>query len=122
MIKRLQIVFICFLISIPSLLFSTHIVGGAISYVYNGGSTYTVTLKLYRDCGTGTAGFPGSVTINVVGYNGAAFYPSKDISINLGPVTTVPSNLDPCATPPNPMPCTEQGIYTKTVTNLPPNP
>ncbi|HRG51387.1 MAG TPA: PKD domain-containing protein [Bacteroidia bacterium] len=122
MIKRLQIAFICFFIFIPSLLFSTHIVGGAISYVHNGGSSYTVTLKLYRDCGPGTAGFPGSVTISVVGYNGAAFYPNKDITINLGTVTSVPSNLDKCATPPNPMPCTEQGIYTKTVTNLPPNP
>ncbi|HET6225464.1 MAG TPA: PKD domain-containing protein [Bacteroidia bacterium] len=122
MIKKLQIAFICFLISIPSLLFSTHIVGGALTYVYNGGSSYTITLKLYRDCGTGTAGFPGSVNITVAGYNGASFSPSKDISINLGTVTAVPSNLDKCATPPSPMPCTEQGIYTKTVNNLPPNP
>lgn len=122
MTKSLQIAFVCFLIFIPNLLFSTHIVGGAISYVYNGGSSYTVTLKLYRDCGAGTANFPNSVTINVVGYNGAAFFPSKDITINLGAVTAVPSNLDKCATPPNPMPCTQQGVYTKTVTNLPPNP
>src|SRR4051812_23922361 len=99
MIKRLQIALICFLLSIPSLMYSTHIVGGALTYVYNGGSSYTVTLKLYRDCGAGTASLPGSVTITVVGYNGAAFSPSRDITMNLGTVTYVPSNLDPCATP-----------------------
>jgi gliding motility-associated-like protein len=122
MIKRLQIALICFLLSIPSLMYSTHIVGGALTYVYNGGSSYTVTLKLYRDCGAGTASLPGSVTITVVGYNGAAFSPSRDITMVLGAVTSVPSNLDPCATPPNPMPCTQQGIYSTTVNNLPPNP
>jgi gliding motility-associated-like protein len=122
MIKRLQIAFICFLFFIPSLMYSTHIVGGALTYVYNGGSSYTITLKLYRDCGPGTAGFPGSVTITVLGNNGAAFSTSRDITMDLGTVTNVPSNLDPCATPPNPMPCTQQGIYTTTVNNLPPNP
>ncbi len=122
MIKRLQIALICFLLSIPSLMYSTHIVGGALTYVYNGGSSYTITLKLYKDCGPGTAGFPGNVTITVLGYNGATFSPSRDITMSLGPVTNVPSNLDPCATPPTPMPCTQQGIYTTTVNNLPPNP
>lgn len=122
MIKKLQIQFIFILLFIPVWMFSTHIVGGALTYVYNGGSSYTITLKLYRDCGSGTANFPSNVTITVLGYNGAAFSPSKDISMSLGTVTQVPSNLDACATPPNPMPCTQQGIYTTTVTNLPPNP
>jgi PKD repeat protein len=122
MIKRLQIALICFLLSLPNLMYSTHIVGGALTYVYNGGSNYTITLKLYRDCGAGTAGFPGSVTITVLGNNGSAFTTSRDITMNLGTVTNVPSNLDPCATPPSPMPCTQQGIYTITVNNLPPNP
>lgn len=122
MIKRLQILFIFILSFIPVCMFSTHIVGGALTYVYNGGSSYTVTLKLYRDCGAGTANFPSNVTITVVGYNGAAFFPSKDIVMSLGTVTQVQSNLDVCATPPSPMPCTQQGIYTTTVNNLPPNP
>ena len=122
MIKKLQIQLICFLLLIPGWLFSTHIVGGALTYVHNGGSSYTVTLKLYRDCGPGTANFPGTVTITVLGYNGAPFSPSRDIVMSLDPnITQVPSNLDICATPPNPMPCTQQGIYTTTV-NLPPNP
>lgn len=72
MIKKLQIQFIFILLFIPVWMFSTHIVGGALTYVYNGGSSYTITLKLYRDCGPGTANFPSNVTITVLGFNGAA--------------------------------------------------
>ncbi len=119
---RLHILFLSLFLSLPVLVFSTHIVGGSITYVHNGGSNYTVTLKLYRDCGPNTAQLPNPVTISVVGYNGAPFSPSRDITIPLSTVTPIPSNLDTCATPPNPMPCTEEGLYTTTVNNLPPNP
>lgn len=101
--------------------FATHIVGNTLTYVYNGGSSYTVTLKLYRDCSAGTAAFPNTVTIDVRGYNGATFPVSKNFNMSLGTVTPIPSNLDTCAVPPNPMPCVEEGIYTTTVNNLPPN-
>lgn len=121
--KRLLHIFLLILaLGITKISSATHIVGGSLTYVYNGGSSYTVTLKLYRDCSSGTAAFPSSVTITVLGYDGATFSPSRDITMSLGTVTSVPSNLDTCATPPNPMPCTQQGIYTKTVNNLPPTP
>ena len=110
-----------FLLLLPVSVLATHIVGGSLTYVYLGGSSYKITLKLYRDCGPNTAGFPGSVTISVLGNNGQAFSPSKDITMTLGTVTPVPSNLDPCAIPPNPMPCVQEGIYSVTVNNLPPN-
>lgn len=119
---RLYILFLSLFLSLPFLAFSTHIVGGSITYIHNGGSSYTVTLKLYRDCGPGTVALPNSVTISVVGYDGAPFSPSRDITIPLSTITPVPSNLDTCATPPNPMPCTQEGLYTITVNNLPPNP
>ncbi len=119
---RLHILILTLFLILPLAGFSTHIVGGSITYVHNGGSNYTVTLKLYRDCGPGTAAFPNPATISVVGYNGATFSPSRDIVIPLGTVTSVPSNLDTCATAPNPMPCTEEGLYTINVNNLPPNP
>ena len=101
---------------------ATHIVGGSLTYIYNGGSSYNITLKLYRDCGPNTAQFPNTVTITVLGFNGSPFSPSRDITMNLGTITPVPSNLDTCADQPNPMPCTQEGIYTTTVNNLPPNP
>lgn len=115
----LKIVFVSIFFSLHFMGFATHIVGGTLTYVHNGGSSYTVTLKLYRDC-TGI-NFPGSVTISVLGNNGASFSTSKDFTMNLGTVTAVPSTLPACSTPPNPLPCTQEGIYTKTVTNLPPN-
>jgi hypothetical protein len=120
--NQLHISLLLLFLNISSVVFATHIVGGTLTYVYNGGSSYTVTLKLYRDCSAGTASFPASVDINVLGYNGATFVPSKDITISLGAVTSVPPTLDPCAVPPNPMPCVQEGIYSKTVNNLPPNP
>lgn len=108
-------------IGLPTTTNATHIVGGSLTYVHNGGSNYTVTLKLYRDCGPGTAGLPNNVTISVRGNNGATFNPSRDINMALSQVTPVPPNLDPCAIPPNPLPCVEEGLYTATVNNLPPN-
>lgn len=121
MIKKIHIWIALLFSLIPFLSFSTHIVGGSLTYVYVGGSTYVVTLKLYRDCGPGTAAFPGNVPITVRGNNGVTFNPSLNFSMPLVSVSNVPSNLDPCAVPPNPMPCVQEGIYTATVTNLPPN-
>lgn len=108
------------LLLIPYLSFGTHIVGGVLNYAYNGGNIYTVTLKLYRDCGSSAAAFPANVTIKITGNNGVAFSPSKDVTMTLGTVTTLSANLLPCAVAPNPIPCVQQGIYTKTV-SLPPN-
>ncbi len=101
---------------------ATHIVGGTLTYVHNGGSSYTVTLKLFRDCSKATnLSFPGTVNITVLGYDGALFSPTKDFSMTMNPPTPVPSGLPACSTPPTPMPCVEQAIYTKTINNLPPN-
>jgi len=111
-----------FLLVLASQAHATHIVGGSLTYVHNGGSNYTITLKLYRDCGPGTANFPGAVNVVVRGANGATFSPTRNVTMSLNSVTSVPSTLDPCADPPSPLPCVEEGIYTKTVNNLPPNP
>lgn len=122
MIKRLHILFIVLFLSFSFSALATHIVGGSLTYVYNGGSSYTVMLKLYRDCSPSSAAFPSSVTITVAGNNGATFTPSKDFTMNIGTVTNIPSNLDPCAVPPTPLPCVQEAIYTTTVNSLPPNP
>ncbi len=108
------------LLFLPYLAEATHIVGGVLNYVYNGNNIYTITLKLYRDCGPSAAAFPNSVVIEIQGNNGAAFSPSKDLTMNKGTVTTLSANTLPCALQPNPKPCVQEGIYTKTV-SLPPN-
>lgn len=123
MVMKKNILFIILIsLLVSANVYATHIVGGSLTYVHNGGSNYTITLKLYRDCAPGTAGFPNSVTISVLGFNGAAFSPSKNIVIPRGTVTNVPPVLDPCAVAPNPMPCVQEAIYSMTVNNLPPNP
>jgi gliding motility-associated-like protein len=111
----LFLLFIC-----PLSVLATHIVGGTLTYVYNGSNSYTVTLTLYRDCGVGSAAYPPSVTIQVQQADGSEFAPSRDI-INIpgGTISNVPYSLDTCAEPPNPIPCVQMRTYTSTVT-LPP--
>jgi hypothetical protein len=94
---------------------ATHIVGGTLTYTHLGGSSYQVTLKLYRDC-SGIS-LPGSVTINVRAANGDDFNPSRDINIPLTSSSFVPAFVDTCVIKPNV--CVQEGIYTKVVNNLP---
>lgn len=108
-------VFLC----MPFAAYSTHIVGGALTYVYNGGTSYTFTLKLYRDCGGGAANAPGSISLTILNADGSA----SGIALTLNPIAgtgqQLPENIDTCALPPTPMPCVEEHVYTGTV-NLPP--
>lgn len=115
-IYRYFLFFTIFLILLPSRGFSSHIVGGAITYTYNGGSSYTVMLKLYRDC-SGIA-FPASVVINVRQANGSLFTPSRNFTMPGGAIINIPPVLPPCATSPSVVPCVEERTYTLTV-NLP---
>lgn len=90
---------------VPLSVSATHIVGGSLTYTYNGGSNYTVMLKLYRDCSG--AAFPANVTIDVMMANGQAFTPSRNFTMPGGSITNITPLLPPCATSPTPMPCVE---------------
>jgi len=116
---RNLIVAVLFSLLVPIKGFATHIVGGTITYTYNGGNNYTIMLKLYRDC-TGIA-FPGSATINVLQANGSVFAPSRNFTLPGGTITNIPAVLPPCATSPSVTPCVQERIYTATV-NLAPSP
>jgi gliding motility-associated-like protein len=110
--KNLLFLLFCFLFSISA--FSTHIVGGALTYEHLGGSTYRVILKLY--CAPGNAGFPNTANILVRQPNGTAY---STISIPFPGATAVPQNIDTCVT--NPGICLQEAIYSAVVNNLPPN-
>jgi gliding motility-associated-like protein len=98
---------------------ATHIVGGFISYRYLSGTTYRVTLTIYRDCNSATPfdGSPGSTTDAIVGLfaNGSSF-PDDVLSLTNPQITQIlaPTN-NPCLQT-NSNVCVEQGVYTTTVT------
>lgn len=94
---------------------ATHIVGGSLTYEHLGGAAYRVTLKLYRDCGTGNAQFPGSVNISVFENDGTAY---STINIPFPGEDTLDPFIDTCAF--NPGVCVAQAIYTTVVNNLVP--
>ena len=116
--KKLLLPIIIFIFFLPLVSNATHIVGGSLTYEQLGGSTYRVTLKLYRDCKPGSAAFPNPVTIQVRRNCGAISLPS--ISIPFPGASLVPPNIDTCAV--NPGICLEEAIYTKIVSGLPPTP
>ncbi len=103
------------LILIPASTFATHVVGGSLTYEQLSGSTYRVTLKLYRDCKPGAAAFPNPVTITIRKNNGTAH---ASVNIPFTTASIVPPNIDTCAV--NPGICLEEAIYTTIVTGLPP--
>ncbi|GAB4133878.1 MAG: hypothetical protein Fur0041_06490 [Bacteroidia bacterium] len=116
--KKITLLCAALLLSVFS--FATHIVGGSLTYEHLGGSTYRVTLKMYRDCLPGNAAFPASVVIQVRNASGGTFTPSKNITIPFTSSTPVNPYVDTCAV--NPGLCLEEAIYTKVVNNLPPQP
>lgn len=109
---------------------ATHIVGGFLSYRYISGTTYEITLKVYRDCYTqpgsnpptefdGTAGLPPAyigIYQNISG--GYSF--EQQLELTLLSRTTISINTNPCLTPPDNV-CVEEGIYKSNVTLANPN-
>jgi len=112
--QRFLLLYFLFVL-IPFSTFATHIVGGSLTYEQLSGSTYRVTLKLYRDCKPGSAAFPNPVTITIRKNNGTA---QTTASIPFTTSSIVPPNIDTCAV--NPGICLEEAIYTTIVTGLPP--
>jgi len=115
---KLRLLFLIVLFfAIPRMSTATHIVGGSLTYEQIGGSTYRVTLKLYRDCRPGNAAFPNPVVIQIRRDNGSTHTPAS-VSIPFPGASIVPPNIDTCAV--NPGICLEEAVYTTIVTGLPP--
>ncbi|TND05077.1 MAG: hypothetical protein FD123_3697 [Bacteroidetes bacterium] len=105
------------LVLLPLFSSATHVVGGSLTYEHLGGSTYRLTLKLYRDCRPGNAAFPNPVDIFVADSAGNVL---QTVSINFPGATAVQPYIDTCAA--NPGLCLEEAIYTRIVNGLPPRP
>ncbi len=95
---------------------ATHIIGGDITLKYLGSNNYEVTLRFFRDCSAGTAGFDNPITLGAYDQltNAEAF------QFNLPLISTNILALgDSCFTPVGL--CVEQGTFFDTI-NLPNNP
>ncbi len=93
---------------------ATHIVGGELIYQHISGNDYQVTLKLYRDCGGGTASLPNSVRMRAFFNSGNDYVEETMTRIAL---VEVPPVVDTCVI--QPAICVQEGIYTDVMT-LPP--
>src|ERR1035437_3973619 len=110
--------FFLFSVFFPIAGFSSHIVGGSLTYTYLGGSNYTVTLKLYRD----TSGIAVNATypITVLQADGTAFSPNLDFNVTQVSHSKVALVLPPCASAPSTRPGVEEYIFTASPVSLPP--
>ena len=94
---------------------ATHIVGGALSMKWESGNTYTITLKVLRDCFNGTAPFDGlggpTGSACIVGvFDMANNKRMEDIDMGAPTVTKLVIEGKGCSAIPNA--CTQSGIYT----------
>ena len=109
----LSIIFLFFSIKTQA----AHIIGGVMSYKCLGNDNYEITLKIYRDCQGGGAGFDGPANGDITIYNS----PNLDYEIVLmeDPIISeiMPVAPNPCFSVPGGI-CVEEGIYTFNV-NLP---
>jgi gliding motility-associated-like protein len=93
---------------------ATHVVGGEIIYQHVGGSSYILTLKLYRDCDPASVDFPLTTNITVDQGDGTPYtiYTLPRLGRD-----TLQGSLDTCAFDPGI--CVEEAIYSSVV-SLPP--
>ncbi len=124
MIVRLKISFIVCLLILSGILHAKHIVGGVMSYQCLGNNQFRFTLKVYRDCAGGGAGFDSPAqlgvylcgnTINCVNLNQNSAFAKPDIFV--GDESNIDPPVYPCLTVP-PVVCVEEAIYTF-ILNLP---
>lgn len=92
---------------------AAHLVGGEITYACNGSNSYTIKLRIYRDCNSGGAQFDNTVTFTIFDNTGAQLF---NPTVNKSPTVSVPVGTgNPCLiSPPNI--CTEYADYVHTMT------
>ncbi len=102
---------------LPFYSYSSHIIGGELSYACNGNDNYQVTLKVYRDCYNGQAPYDNPTYIFI--YDNTTNQLFTSLSITFPGADELPNNTgNPCLiVPPNI--CVEEAIFTKQV-HLPP--
>lgn len=112
--RFLRLAIVLFLL--PLSVFSTHIVGGEIYYDFLGGTSYRVTLKVYRDCLNGQAPFDNPAKVCIYDANGAFV---DTLSMPFTGSSVVPPTINnSCFTAPSGI-CVDFTVYSAIV-SLPP--
>ena len=94
--------------------YSSHFVGGEISYTTVGNGVYNVTLTMYKDCGSSSAGYPTSISLSMKDaisgstLSSATLSPGSEISIPNSFTAACVSNV--------PSFCVSKKYYTGTLT------
>jgi hypothetical protein len=94
--------------------YSSHFVGGEISYTTVGNGVYNVTLTMYKDCGSSSIGYPTSISLSMKDaisgstLSSATLSPGSEISIPNSFTAACVSNV--------PSFCVSKKYYTGTLT------
>ena len=117
-IRMKKLSFLVMLISLLAPAKAFHIVGGEIFYDCLGGTTYEITLKVYRDCYSGGAEFDDPLSLGIFTSDGDLY---QELFLPFpGSVLIDPDLTNPCMVDP-PDVCVEEAIYT-TIVDLPASP
>ena len=122
---RIALCLFSFLNILPATVSATHLMGGNLTYTYNGlnASTgqyeYTVTLKIYRYCATGSSQLPNSLALgiyqdNVSNPNGNKVIVGTSQIQLVSQQAIVPPNANASCTF-TPSVCVEEGTYQTTI-------
>ncbi len=115
--KRYFLLPLIFFLYNLSIVEATHIVGGELNYQHLGGSSYNLSIKLYRDCKPGSFGLPISTDIQVYDFLGNEI---DQFVLSRQTIEFVDPDIDnPCLIVP-PELCLEFGFYSGIV-SLPPS-
>ncbi|MEZ5012669.1 MAG: PKD domain-containing protein [Chitinophagales bacterium] len=110
--KYLKNLLLAILLCTPFLSRASHIIGGEVVVTCLGGTSYQVTLILYRDC-TSLTPFDNPAYMSI--YTQSGDYVGN-FTLTSPLITGVPAESDnPCLDAPDDI-CVEQAIYTKTIT------
>ena len=102
---------LAFLLSLPFLSSSKHIIGGIITYECVGGGTYNFKMTMYRDCSDQTGAF-FDFNAPVAIYKGDSQIPISSFYVNYNtPIEDIePSFNNPCLQLPQDL-CVQQAVY-----------
>lgn len=118
-LNRIKGALIFYVMCFPVSTFATHVVGGDFTYRWLNGNQFELTVKIYRDCLPGNAGFDQSIVVGI--FDRVTHARQDTLLIQLTKIDSVslsgPSAT--CALPPEV--CVEYAIYRDTMV-IPDNP